>query len=145
MITIKKRHEITFGDDVKVFVRGLTAAEYIDFLQTIKAPVVPLAKAIANATDADATDTDAVAAEIVSVLPAKLQPDTMRCILKGVVGGEGFAYEEYDADGNITAVAVPSADITGDFLMDNTPFNLTNDVLNEIMALTNLSQEEKKT
>lgn len=157
MITIKKRHEIAFGDDVKVFVRGLTAAEYLDFLTTVKAPAVPLATALAKAvaatpeneaaTDADA-DADAVAratAEVaVPLLPQKLQPATVRAILKGVVGGVGFMFEEYDENGRAIPAPVPSESITGDFLMDNTEFALVDAVLNKIMLLTNMSAAEKK-
>lgn len=40
-ITINKRHTVEFESGVKVYVRGLSASEYYDFLKTVKIPILP--------------------------------------------------------------------------------------------------------
>lgn len=174
-ITINQRHTVAFESGVKVYVRGLTAAEYHSFLKTVKIPVLPLkppldsngaaspvavvggesestapappvalvAETIAPpaADAADGTDTTPMT---LADLPNKIAVPTMRACLQGVIGGDGFLYAEYDADGNETTVPVPAADITGDWLIDNTDSSLVDAVLAEIMTLTNLSAVQKK-
>lgn len=115
MLTVRQKKKIDVADGVTVTIRGMTAAEQAVFADA--------------ATTVDANG-------------KRDESAVVRAGLVGVCGGEGFAIEKADSD---EVAQVAYADVTGEWLWENAPLDVAAEVCSQIVRLSKISPEEKKT